>query len=86
MKPDAFLIHSPFGTHIAAQTAEGWPAETVTPCFSGEQIRAVLEPFAALLRDYHSRIPPQYVVYAVNDAHITVGDLRRAKAMLDALS
>lgn len=86
MKPDAFLIHSPFGTHIAVQTAEGWPPETVTPCFSGEQIRAVLEPFAALYAPHHGHLPDEYVIFQINDATVTVSDLRRAKAILDALS
>lgn len=43
-----------------------------------------LRPFSKLLQEHHSRLPDSQPIYGVGDSLITVGDMRRARAAIDA--
>ena len=44
--------------------------------------KEALKPFAALLQDHNNSGADTKPIFAINDAIITLGDLRRAKALL----
>ena len=45
-------------------------------------LRDALEPFTALLQDHNDKGADERPVFGINDAVITLGDLRRARAAL----
>lgn len=45
-----------------------------------DQLRDLLRPFAALLQEHNRKGPDDQPIFQINDAAITLGDLRRALA------
>jgi hypothetical protein len=43
-----------------------------------KDLKEALKPFAALLAEHHERMPNEQPLFGINDALITVGDVRRA--------
>lgn len=50
------------------------------------QLRNLLRPFAALLQDHNCNGPDAQPIFQINDAVITLGDLRRAVAATEQQS
>lgn len=49
-----------------------------------KQLLDALNPFANLLKEHHDRLPDTQPIYGIGDSLITVGDMRRASAILAA--
>lgn len=47
-----------------------------------EEMAVALKPFAALLQDHNSQGHDEKPIFAINDAMIKLGDLRRAVALI----
>ena len=47
-----------------------------------DKLRKALKPFAALLQPHNDKGDGSLPVFGINDAKITVGDLRRARSAL----
>ena len=45
-----------------------------------DQLRDLLRPFAALLQEHNRKVSDDQPIFQINDAAITLGDLRRALA------
>lgn len=51
-----------------------------------DQLRDLLRPFAALLQEHNRKGPDDQPIFQINDAAITLGDLRRALAATEPTS
>lgn len=79
MKPQGYLIHSPFGEHMAMLLPERWQDLPTTPLYDVAPFVEALRPFAALLMPHHADKPDCMII----ENSVTVGDLRRALALIN---
>lgn len=66
-----------FGKHILAKLKEVWP-DTLP-------IVEALRPFAALLQEHNDTGEDNRPIFGINNATITLGDLRKAKSLIKAM-
>jgi len=74
-----FMSYKPNGERIARFTKE-----SDRRLFEAalEMLNA-LKPFAALLHDHHARARDTQPIFEISESQITVGDLRRARAIIN---